>query len=89
MTAGLYPRPSRERIAGRVNGQAAAAQAADDALAELEAALWRLTGSKPDTAVALVDSALDAARRYATAAADKAAGRYRLAEAAAEYGRPS
>jgi len=38
----------------------------------LEAALWRLTGSQPDTAVTLVDAALEAAETYANAAAGEA-----------------
>jgi hypothetical protein len=33
----------------------------------LEAALWRVTGSTPDTAVALVDAALKGADTYADA----------------------
>jgi len=45
---------------------------AADAYAELEGALWRLSGSTPATALALVDAALRAAETYANAAAGEA-----------------
>jgi hypothetical protein len=60
---------------------------------ELEAALWRVTGSTPGTAVALVDAALRAADVYADAARGELIARMtgaasvRLTLAAAEAAR--
>jgi hypothetical protein len=60
---------------------------------ELEAALWRVTGSTPGTAVAFVDAALKAADAYADAARGEliarmtSAASVRLTLAAAEAAR--